>query len=37
MNKGESEYSWLKTLVIGFGIASIGIALAVIGLILKSR
>ena len=31
----KEEYNWLKYLAIGFLISSIGIAIAVIGLILK--
>lgn len=36
MNNKE-KFNWLQTLTIGFGVASIGILLAVIGLILVNQ
>lgn len=37
MDKEGSDYNWIRLLTIGFGIASVGVALAVVGLLLKSR
>jgi len=37
MNKNSDLYNFLRAIVIGFGVASIGIAIAIIGFILAAR
>lgn len=37
INEQKKEYNFLRTLAIGFGIAGIGIAVAIIGFLLSSR